>query len=125
MTSNKSKSRIRLSIWAARVISALAFGLAGGAKLFGAAALVAIFDQIGFGQWFRYLTGAIELLGAILILVPAAALTGTILLFCVACGAVATHFFLIGGNSLPAIVLLFLTGGLLVATRRYQRLGAL
>ena len=31
--------------------------------------MVEMFDKIGLGQWFRYLTGGLEVTGAILLLV--------------------------------------------------------
>ena len=31
---------------------------------------VGLFRQIGLGQWFRYFTGAVEILGGVLVLVP-------------------------------------------------------
>ena len=40
---------------------ALAFAAAGLAKLAGVDMMVATFDAIGVGQWFRYVTGIIEL----------------------------------------------------------------
>ena len=44
------------------------------------ASWVQFFDQVGFGQWFRYLTGIIEVAGAILVLIPRAARAGLALL---------------------------------------------
>jgi hypothetical protein len=35
------------------------FMFTGGLKLTGVAAMVALFDAIGIGQWFRYATGSI------------------------------------------------------------------
>jgi uncharacterized membrane protein len=32
--------------------------------------MVGLFDAIGIGQWFRYLTGGLEVLGAVALLVP-------------------------------------------------------
>ena len=32
--------------------------------------MVALFTAVGFGQWFRYVTGILELTGAVLIMVP-------------------------------------------------------
>ena len=105
-----------------RTLAAAAFGLAGGAKLFGVDELVAMFDQIGFGQWFRYLTGILEVTGAVLMLIPALSKLGNFLLLCIAVGAIATHAFLIGGNAIPAIGLLLLTGALLNGSRHNRKL---
>jgi len=66
---------------------------------------VQVFDAIGFGQWFRYLTGAVEVASAVLLLVPLTGFLGGLLLTATMVGAVATHLVLIGGNPVPAIVL--------------------
>lgn len=92
--------------WTVQVLVAAAFLAAGGAKLAGDPSMVAVFDQVGIGQWFRYLTGAVEITGAVLILVPKAAIFGAALLACTMAAAIATHLAVIGGNPLPAIVLL-------------------
>jgi len=68
--------------------------------------LVQQFEHIGLGQWFRYLTGVLEVGGGIAILVPAFAPFAALLLGCVMIGAVATHLFIVGGTAAPAIVLL-------------------
>lgn len=41
---------------------------------------IKFFDQLGFGQWFRYFTGVIEILGAILVLIPRTASLGLFIL---------------------------------------------
>ena len=92
-------------VWAVRILLALAFGAAGLAKLAGLPQMVQVFDAIGFGQWFRYLTGVVEIVGAVLLLVPAAGFFGGLLLAATMVCAVATHLVLIGGNPAPAVVL--------------------
>ncbi|MFI7242396.1 DoxX family protein [Streptomyces qinglanensis] len=53
------------------VLLALFFGTASGApKLFQAQAAVDAFDRIGWGDWFMYTVGALEVLGAAALLVP-------------------------------------------------------
>ena len=44
-----------------KILVSLAFVAAGLAKLAGAEMMVGTFDALGVGQWFRYVTGAIEL----------------------------------------------------------------
>lgn len=110
--STTTKSRV---IWAVRILLALAFGAAGASKLAGAPQMVAVFDAIGFSQWFRYLTGFVEIVGAVMILVPRMAFFGALWLGATMLGAVATHLLLIGGSPVPAIVL-----GLLCALVVYQ-----
>jgi len=42
----------------------------GGAKLLGSPMAVRLFHDIGWGQWFRYVTGVVELTGGLLLVVP-------------------------------------------------------
>lgn len=99
----------RRIVWGVRILLALAFGAAGLAKLAGVPQMVQVFDAIGFGQWFRYVTGVVEVGGALLLLVPATGFIGGLLLTVTMAGAVATHLVLIGGNPAPAVVLALLS----------------
>ncbi|MBR1229100.1 MULTISPECIES: DoxX family protein [unclassified Bradyrhizobium] len=104
-------------LWVVRGLLALAFAGAGAAKLYGVPMLVEEFQHIGLGQWFRYLTGALEVLGAILILAPSLAAFGAVLLICIMIGATVTHLFVIGGSAVPALVLLALSAIVAYAKR--------
>ena len=53
-----------------RVVLAAVFAGAGLAKLFGDAAMVEMFADIGAGQWLRYLVGALEVAAVIGLLTP-------------------------------------------------------
>ncbi len=44
--------------------------MVGFTKLAGNEQMVALFEAIGVGQWFRYLTGSLEVAGAILLVIP-------------------------------------------------------
>ncbi|MGR9141516.1 DoxX family protein [Rhizobium leguminosarum] len=101
---------VRVASWALRLLCAAVFLAAGGAKIAGVPMMVAIFDQVGFGQWFRVLTGIVEVGGAIALLVTASTAFGALTLAVTMVFAVLTHLFLIGGNPLPAVVLLAMTG---------------
>src|SRR5256885_13733523 len=109
-TSSPASPLQRRIVWGVRIVLALAFGAAGLAKLGGAAQMVQVFDAIGFGQWFRFVTGVVEVVGAVLLLVPATGFFGGLLLTATMVGALATHLFLIGGNAVPALVLGLLSG---------------
>jgi uncharacterized membrane protein YphA (DoxX/SURF4 family) len=98
----------RAALWVVKILLAVVFVGAGGAKLVGVPMLVQEFEHIGFGQWLRYLTGALEAGGGIAILVPILSPFAAVLLGCVMIGATATHLFIIGGTPIPAIVLLLL-----------------
>ena len=99
----------RRIVWGVRILLALAFGAAGATKLAGMPQMVQLFEAVGFGQWFRYLTGAVEVVGAILLLAPATGFFGGLLMAVTMAGGVGTHLLLIGGNPVPAIVLALLS----------------
>ena len=99
---------LNLTIWGVQILAGLAFLAAGGSKLSGATEMVEMFEKIGFGQWFRYLTGSLEVVGGVLLLLPRTAAIGGWLLAAVMIGAIGTHLFIIGGSPVPAIVLFLL-----------------
>jgi uncharacterized membrane protein YphA (DoxX/SURF4 family) len=103
-------------LWAAQIVAAAAFLMSGGMKLLSLGPAAEMFGIIGLGQWFRYLTGTIEVVSAVLLLVPGLAFFGAALLVPTMIGAIATHLFVIGGTPAPAIVLLAVT-----ATIAWQR----
>jgi putative oxidoreductase len=98
-----------IGLWTAQIVAAALFMLAGSLKLTGAPVEVQLFDAIGVGQWFRYLTGTIEVGGAILLLVPSFARFAAAALAATMVGATLTHLVIVGGNPAPAIVLLVAT----------------
>jgi putative oxidoreductase len=110
-------------LWIVRGLLALAFLGAGGVKLYGVPMMVEEFRHIGLGQGFRYVTGTLEVIGAILLLLPRKAAFGAVLLMCVMIGAVITHLFVIGGSPVPAIVLLMLNA--LVAYSEREEIASL
>ena len=77
--------------WVLQIAAAAMFLLAGGSKLAGAQPMVDMFSAIGLGQWFRYVTGGIEVVSALLLLMPSTAAIGAALLVCVMVGAIVTH----------------------------------
>lgn len=105
------------ALWTLKGLLAAAFLSAGGAKLYGVPMMVENFQHIGFGQWFRYLTGGLEVIGAVMILTPGLAAFGAVLLSCIMVGAIATHLLLVGGSAIPALVLLALSAIVVIAHR--------
>jgi len=103
---------LKVTVWVLQIVAAVAFLAAGGAKLSGAPEMVAVFEKVGVGQWFRYVTGGLEIVGAVALLVPRFAFYGAALLVAVMAGAVFTHLVVLGGNPAPAVVLLGLTGAI-------------
>ena len=79
--------------------------------------MVALFTAIGWGQWFRYVTGIHELTGAVLVVVPRTTRPGAALLATIMLGAVAAHLFVLHVPP-TAPVILFLLSGFVVWARR-------
>ena len=100
-----------ITLWVLQILAAAAFLAAGSAKLTGAEQMVAVFEKVGIGQWFRYLTGSLEVLGAIGLLIPRVTFYAAALLATVAIGAVMAHLVVLGASAAgPAAVLLLITG---------------
>jgi hypothetical protein len=73
-----------------------------------------LFAEIGFGQWFRYVTGIIQLVGALLFLVPRAAMIGGALLAATMGGATLLHLFILD-SGLPGAMLTGVASVIIVA----------
>ena len=94
----------RIGVWILHTVVAVAFFASGGAKLAGASFMVQLFAQIGLGQWFRYVTGTVEVLGAFALIYPGMASIGGLWLgFTMFC-AVLTHLFVLHTNPAAAAV---------------------
>jgi len=96
-------------LWVLQVLLAAAFVFAGWPKLSGAQMMVDLFNTIGIGQWFRYVTGGLEVGSAVLLLIPGMAGIATVLLTCVMLGAILTHLAILHNSPLDPFVLLVLT----------------
>jgi uncharacterized membrane protein YphA (DoxX/SURF4 family) len=89
---NRLHLRSHLAVaWTLQVLGLVLFAVAGAAKITGTPATVAVFEAIGIGQWFRYAAGGLEIIGAVLLMVPTRAGIGAALLSVVMVGAVLTH----------------------------------
>src|SRR5712692_3169076 len=78
-------------------------------KPLGSSAMIALFDAVGIGQWFRYVTGSLEVLGALLLIVPGKTAFGAVLLVCVMAGAVVAHLAVLHTAPTAPLVLFALT----------------
>ncbi|SHG72621.1 DoxX-like family protein [Kaistia soli DSM 19436] len=92
-------------IWILRILLAALFLFAAFMKLSGQTMMVEEFGMIGLGQWFRYLTGLLELIGGIALLVPAVSVLGAVLLLCVDAGAFLAQAFVLHGDVVHTIVI--------------------
>jgi len=90
-----------LTAWLPRLAIAVVFVSVGSSK-FRDPMWVQLFGRIGFGQWFRYLTGVMQIAGGLLALVPRLAIVGIGILACTMIGA--SLFWIAFGQALAAIV---------------------
>jgi len=95
----------RIGAWSLQGVLAAAFLAAGVAKLTGVPFMVDLFAQIGIGQWFRFMTGAVEVAGAVALLVPGLASIAGLWLGGTMVGATLAHLFVLHTNPGPAMVL--------------------
>jgi putative oxidoreductase len=89
---------------------ALAFIAAGGSKLAGASAMVEVFNKVGFGQWFRYFTGVLEVAAGIGLLISRYAFYSAVLLAIIMVSAIIAHVTVLGSSPAAPVVLFVLTG---------------
>jgi uncharacterized membrane protein YphA (DoxX/SURF4 family) len=113
-------------VWILQILLAVQFVLNGWA-LFGGD-FVAKFEDIGFGQWFRYFTGVLEIAAAIGLLIPRICGLAALGLAGIMTGAALTELFLVtnGGFDDAMMPIIFVVWALVIAIyRREQVLGLL
>lgn len=96
-TVSQSRARFSLGTWLIRASVALLF-ISSGLEKFGIGPgeeWVHIFAKIGIGDWFRYLTGALEAAGGLLLMIPFTAKAGAGLLILCMAGAIVCHVFVL------------------------------
>jgi uncharacterized membrane protein YphA (DoxX/SURF4 family) len=82
MAANPQVKSRTITVWALRAILGFVFLALGITKLTGTANMVEYFAAIGWGQWFRYLTGVLDLAGAAMLFVPRLTFYGALALGC-------------------------------------------
>jgi uncharacterized membrane protein YphA (DoxX/SURF4 family) len=85
-----------LALWVLQLVLAVQFAGGGLAKLAGSPELVDLFASIGAGQWLRYVVGALEVAGAVGLLVPRLSGLAALGLAALMVGATVTNLFVIG-----------------------------
>lgn len=102
------KSLVNFAFWLLQVALAAYLVIFSAIPLFqGGAYNIETFDRIGFGQWFRYFTAAVETAGAIGLLIPPLSGLAALGLVGVMIGAITTELTVRvpAGAALPAILL--------------------
>jgi hypothetical protein len=103
---SRSSKALNITFWILQGLLAATFLVAGTTKLASPEMQIAFFEKIGLGQWFRYFTGGLEVIGAILAVVPRTAGFAATLLGMTMVGAVDIHLLITGGSPVASIVLL-------------------
>ncbi|HTM49573.1 MAG TPA: DoxX family protein [Bryobacteraceae bacterium] len=99
--------------WILRLAVAAMFISIGRSKFDASSMWIKLFEQIGFGQWFRRLTGTLQIAGAILVLIPRTFVIGIALLACTMAGAAVIWIVRLGAPAnaiIPMVVLAGLIG---------------
>jgi putative oxidoreductase len=107
--------------WILAVFLAIVFTFAGGVKLIGTRAMVQEFAQIGIGQWFRYVTGLLEVTGAIGLLVPKYRIWAALQIAAVMAGATAVNIVILHLPPLARVTAILMTLALALAWLRRPR----
>lgn len=68
--------------WILRGVIGLIFLVVGIEKLTGTMGTVPFFDAIGWGQWLRYMSGAVDAIGALLVFIPRFTSVGALMITC-------------------------------------------
>jgi uncharacterized membrane protein YphA (DoxX/SURF4 family) len=84
---------------------------------------VGIFARIGAGQWFRYVTGAVQIVGGLLVLIPRTAVYGATVLACTMIGAVVVQIVVFHSPASAVIPATILIGVAFVGWRAHPRTG--
>ena len=117
-TQRPSTSLRRVTTWGLRIALGAFFIMSGSSKLIGTPDMLALFDDISLGHWLRYVTGGIETVAAVMLLVPRLSALGAAALAAVLAGATLTHLLILGQGALLPLALLAVVGLLLRLERR-------
>jgi putative oxidoreductase len=101
-----------VGLWVLKNALAALFVMAGGAKLYGVPAMIETFDKVGLGQWLRYFTGALELVGAALLPWPGTAAFGALLLTIICIGAFFAQLLVLHKDIIHAIIMAVIIGAI-------------
>ncbi|GAA2758016.1 DoxX family protein [Actinopolymorpha rutila] len=107
-----------VGLWVVQVVTALAFLFAALGKFGGDPMVVATFDKIGFGDWFRYFIGVLEVLGAVALFVPRLAGLAGLAFVALMVGAVVVTVAVVGGSVVLPLALLVLSAVIAWGRRR-------
>jgi putative oxidoreductase len=105
-------------VWALQIIAAAQFFVTGLDKLGDAPPMIQLFQTVGFGQWLRYFTGTLEVVSAVLLLMPSLAAIGAALLALTMACALVAHATVLPFSPAKAIILFVMVSTVFWVRRR-------
>ncbi|MET9517232.1 DoxX family protein [Streptomyces sp. NPDC002994] len=113
---------VRITVRVLQILLAVFFAVASASpKLIGHSSAAEGFDKIGFGDWFMYLVGGLELAGAIALLIPVLSGVAALALGALMVGAFVTQLMVFDGQN-AATPLILLVPLMVIAWNRRQHL---
>jgi putative oxidoreductase len=100
---------LTIALWALQALLALMFTMAGFAKVSGSPAIVEMFATIGIGQWLRYVVGALEIAGAVGVLIPRLSGLAALGLIGLMAGATLTNVLVLSASPLLPVALMLVS----------------
>ncbi|MEE1754960.1 DoxX family protein [Streptomyces sp. SP18CS02] len=91
-----------------------------GPKLVGHAFAAESFDRIGFGDWFMYLVGALELAGAVALVIPVLSGVSALALIGLMAGAFITQMTVFDGQNALTPLIIAVPLAVIARTRRHH-----
>jgi uncharacterized membrane protein YphA (DoxX/SURF4 family) len=98
-----------ISLWILQILLAAAFLAAGLLKLKGQPEMVLAFDKIGWGSWFLYVTGILEVVAAVGLLIPRLVFYAALLIAVIMTVAIIFCITALGQSPLPPALFLALS----------------
>jgi uncharacterized membrane protein YphA (DoxX/SURF4 family) len=115
----RREHRARTALLALQIVLALFYAFASATpKLLGISAASDSFDKIGFGDWFMYLTGALEFAGAVALLIPVLYQVAAVAMIGLMVGATVTQLTVFDGQNAATPIIMILPLAVIAWARR-------
>ncbi len=113
--------RVRITVRVLQILLAVFFAVPSASpKLVGHSSAAESFDRIGFGDWFMYLVGGLELAGAIALLVPVLSGVAALALGALMAGAFFTQLMVFDGENAATPLILLVPLAAIAWSRRHH-----
>jgi uncharacterized membrane protein YphA (DoxX/SURF4 family) len=100
----QGRKRSHITLWTLQILVAVAYLAFGFSKVGGSEQAVTFFDEIGWGDWFRYLIGTLELLAAVALLIPRIVLLAALTMAVLIVESIVAHAALGDANGIVFVV---------------------